>query len=132
MDEYLKDHYREAARSYTDSTAGDDLNRVAEELEHLKGFLLGLCRYRTVDAELLNDLACAEEAVQEILAPRWNACQASLAEATEAELDEMDTSLMGDTMPSHFFGMTVEALKAAVSTTYALRVATNPATRGDL
>lgn len=128
----IKDHYREGTRSYFDSTAGDDLCRIAEELAHLRVFLLSLCRFRRVDGELLKDLTCAEEAVQEVLAPRWKACQEALAEASESELDEVDTTWFGRDMPDHFRNMTVESLQVAITNSRGLRVSRNPATRGDL
>lgn len=126
----IQDHYREGTRSYFDSTVGDDLCRIADEMEHLRDFLLGLCRFRKIDEETLSYLACAEEAVQEILFSRWSACQEALNGATEEELSEMDTTWMGRPIPDHFSGMTVAQLQVAIRNARDIRVPTNPATYG--
>jgi hypothetical protein len=128
--EDIQDHYREGTRSHFDSTVGDDLCRIADEREHLRDFLLGLCRFRKIDEETLRYLACAEEAVQEILLPRWSACQESLSQATEEELSEMDTTWMGRPIPDHFSSMTVVHLQVAIRNARDIRVPTNPANYG--
>lgn len=123
-----RDRWREDAHNYFDSTTGDDLSRMATEMEHLRDYLLGLFRFNKIDQHTVGELIAVEEAVQALLQPRWDACQGVLLDATSEQLEEMDTDWMGKDMPSHFRGMTVESLKAMATRRPTRPAPTNPAT----
>jgi hypothetical protein len=130
MDDDARDHFQEAARSHFDHCAGDDLISMAKELEELRDFLLGLARRRLVPAneETIRYMAAAEEAVRDLLADRWQQCQSALEQATDKELEEVDTLWMGKTMPDYFSEMTVTALRGLLAHARQPRTPTNPTT----
>lgn len=110
-------------------SAADDLTRIVQELSNLRDFLVGVAgRYVTVTDEVILRMACAEEAVHEMLADKWQECQDVLEGASETELDEADTEWMGRLIPSFFQGMTVESFRGLQAEARQPRVPTNPAT----
>lgn len=112
------------------STAGDDLSRIAREMEQLRDFLIGLIGSLVpVTGDTLHHMACAEEAVQEMFWAKWQDCQDVLEQAADDDLTEADTEWMGKKMPGYFHGMTVETLRGMVAKARQPRkVQTNPST----
>jgi hypothetical protein len=123
-----RDRFRDKAQSVFDNTAGDDLTRIVDELKQTNQVLLGLFRFRKVDEEALFELQVAEQAIHELLYPRWRECQKALDDATDDQLEDSDTEWHGKDMPVFFGGMTLDRLKDEVKAARSIRVPTNPAT----
>ena len=111
--------------------AGDELVAIAADLKAARDALLALAkRAYSLNAEVVGCLAGAEDWIIDLIGPTWNRHQEVLAAASERELDEADTTCMGEAMPTFFRDATPDSVRAL---NLRLRpVQTNPATHKDI